>query len=71
MQSDVWYLLTWIDDDGTAGTSRTTGSKYLEYNPGSELKIFSFEQRTMKSKESNENKIRTNMNKNWMKVEQQ
>ncbi len=42
MQSDVWCLLTCIDDDVETGTSRTigTGSKFLEYNPGSELNIF-------------------------------
>ncbi len=43
MQSDVWCLLTCIDDDGsscTTGTSTWTGSKYLEYNPGSELNLF-------------------------------
>jgi hypothetical protein len=40
------------------GTSSTMGSKYLEYNPGSELNIFLMnnEQRT---KESTENKSRT------------
>jgi hypothetical protein len=37
------------------------GSKYLEYNPGSELNLF-FEQQTMnsgKAKELNENKSQT------------
>ncbi len=38
VQSDVWCLLTCIDDD----FSCIMGSKYLEYNPGLELNIFLF-----------------------------
>jgi hypothetical protein len=45
------YVLTCIDDDGSC----ITGSKYLEYNPGLELNIFSW---TM-----------NNEQKNWMKAE--
>jgi hypothetical protein len=35
--------LTCLDNDVETGTSRTTGtgSKYLEYNPGSEFIVFS------------------------------
>jgi hypothetical protein len=49
----------------------TAGSKYLEYNPGSELTIFSFEQRTMKSKDPMKTKVEKKMNKTQMKIEQQ
>jgi hypothetical protein len=41
----------------------TAGSKYMEYNPGSELNFFSLEQQTMKSKESNETKVKQIMMK--------
>ncbi len=66
MLSDVWCLLTPTDDDG----KRWTGSKYLEYNPGSELNIFLLNKRTMnksrtknKWKSSNEqNKLTTTIN---------
>ncbi len=62
MQSDVWCLFTCIDDDdssciaGTTGTSSTTESKYLEYNPGSELNLFfwTMNNEQWKAKESNE-----------------
>jgi hypothetical protein len=50
----------------------TAGSKYLEYNPGSELNLFSFEQQTMnneKAKESNENKSRTKVEQKLNKYE--
>jgi hypothetical protein len=38
------------------GTSRTMGSKYLEYNPGSELNIFLMNSEQKRAKELNENK---------------
>ncbi len=41
------------------GTSRTTGSKYLEYNPGSELNIFSWTMNKEKANDRMENKSRT------------
>ncbi len=56
VQSDVWYLLTCIDDDDS---SCTTGSKYLEYNPGSELN-----NKTMKNQ-----KQKIEWNKSWTKDE--
>jgi hypothetical protein len=46
--------LTCIDDDDS---SCTTGSKYLEYKPGSELNIFLSNNEQMKAKESNETKV--------------
>ncbi len=63
LQSDVWCLLTCIDDYGTADT--WTGLKYLEYNPGSELNIFYYKQWiNEKAKESNETKVEQRMNEN-------
>ncbi len=58
MQSDVWCLLTCIDD---GDTSCTTGLKYLEYNPGSELNIFfqTMNNEQMKSKRIEWNKSQT------------
>ncbi len=56
-------------------TSCTTGSKYLEYNPGSELNIFLMNNEQWKlnqTKELNENKSRTkDEQKTNGKIEQQ
>ncbi len=65
VQSDVSCLLTCIDDDVTSCTMVQQDQKYLEYNPGSELNMNN-EQWTMKSKELNENKIRTKDEQNRM-----
>jgi hypothetical protein len=46
----------------------TAGSKFLEYNPGSELNPFSLNNEQWKAKESNETKIPT---KDEQKVGQQ
>ncbi len=61
MQSDVWCLLTCIDGDGNF---LSTGSKYPEYNPGSELDIFSHEQWTMNNEQNslNETKAKQKIN---------
>ncbi len=57
MQSDVWCLFdlhTWWWWTGTSCTTGT-GSKYLEYNPGSELNIILMNNEQW-TKEPNENK---------------
>jgi hypothetical protein len=60
VQSDVWCLLTRIDDNSKGWTE----SKYLECNPGSELNLFSVEQRTMnKSQTRNKWKSSNEQNK--------
>ncbi len=46
----------------------TAGSKYLEYDPGSELNLFPLNNEQWKAKESN-GKLK--LNKSRMKVEQQ
>jgi hypothetical protein len=46
------------------GTSCTTGSKYLEYNPGSELNIFLINNE-QKKKNQMKTKVKLKMNKSW------
>ncbi len=65
VRSDVWCFMDlhrwwWI------GTSRTLGSKHLEYNPGSELNLFLWTTNNEQWKQKNrmENKSRTNDEQN-------
>ncbi len=58
MQSDVWCLLTCIDDDDSSCTMGAAESKYLEYDPGSEFNLFLLNKETM-NKWKQKNQMRT------------
>jgi hypothetical protein len=62
--------LTCLDNDVETGTSHTTGtgSKYLGYNPGSELIVFSWTNNNEQWKEQ-KNWVKQKSNKRWTKDE--